>query len=88
MSRNQRHVIRSPKGGWDVKKPKASRASANKPTQKEAIARAREILGNDGGGELVIHRRDGTIRDSDTVPPGNDPFHREINDKRENNEKS
>ena len=74
MSRNQRHVIPSPRGGWDVKKPNASRASSNKPTQKEAIARAREILSNDGGGELVIHRSDGTIRDSDTVPPGNDPF--------------
>lgn len=74
MSRNQRHVIPSPRGGWDVKKPNASRASSNKPTQKEDIARAREILSNDGGGELVIHRSDGTIRDSDTVPPSNDPF--------------
>ena len=74
MSRNQRHVIPSPRGGWDVKKPNASRASSHKSTQKEAITRAREILGNDGGGELVIHRSDGTIRDSDTVPPGNDPF--------------
>ena len=34
----------------------------------------KEILGNDGGGEAVIHGRDGKIRDSDTVPPGNDPM--------------
>ena len=33
----------------------------------------KEIVGNLGGGEVVIHRPDGTIRDSDTVPPGNDP---------------
>ena len=29
---------------------------------------------NSGGGEVRIHRRDGKIRDSDTVAPGNDPF--------------
>ena len=54
--------------------PDAERASAVRPTQAEAITRAREILGNDGGGELTIQDRHGRIRDSDTVPPGNDPF--------------
>lgn len=39
----------------------------------EAINRAREIVTNLGGGEVVIHRPDGTIRDSDTVGGGNDP---------------
>jgi hypothetical protein len=27
-----------------------------------------------GGGEVKIHGTDGKIRDSRTVPPGNDPF--------------
>ncbi len=73
MSRNERHVV--PRDdGWAVVKPQSDRASALTDTQAEAIDRAREILGNDGGGELVIHRPDGTIRDSDTVPPGNDPY--------------
>lgn len=73
MARNERHVVPSENGGWDVQKPGAERASAHTDTQSEAVDRAREILRNDGGGEVVIHREDGRIRDSDTVPPGNDP---------------
>lgn len=69
-----RHVVPNPDGGWDVVKPGADRASSHQPTQADAIDRAREIVGNAGGGEVVIHRPDGTIRDSDTVSPGNDPF--------------
>lgn len=69
-----RHVVPNPGGGWDVKKPGADRSSSHRPTQSDAIDRAREIVDNAGGGEVVIHRPDGTIRDSDTVAPGNDPF--------------
>ena len=73
MSRNERHVV--PRGDrWAVVKPGADRASALTDTQQAAIDRAREILSNDRGGELVIHRKDSRIRDSDTVPPGNDPY--------------
>ena len=71
--RNERHVVRNPKGGWDVTKPRASRASSHHDTQADAEARAKEMLAREGGGEVVIHRPDGRIRDSDTVPPGNDP---------------
>lgn len=73
MSRNERHVTRHPDGGWNVAKPGASRASAHHDTQAAAIDRAREIVGNSGGGEVVIHNRQGKIRDSDTVAPGSDP---------------
>lgn len=73
MPANRRHVNPNPKGGWDVNKPGADRSSGNYPTQKEAVDRAREILRNEGGGELTIHDRDNRIRDSDTVPPGRDP---------------
>lgn len=71
---NRRHVVPSSDGGWDVKKPGASRASAHTETQKEAIDRAKKIVDNAGGGEVRIHGRDGKIRNSDTVAPGNDPF--------------
>jgi hypothetical protein len=74
MSRNERHVVPNPDGGWDVKAPGADRSSAHKDTQADAIDRAREIVGNSGGGEVVIHGRDGRIRDSDTISPGHDPF--------------
>lgn len=73
MSSN-RHVVPNPEGGWDIKKPGASRSSGHEDTQVAAIRRAKEIVGNQGGGEVRIHGRDGKIRDSDTVPPGNDPF--------------
>ncbi len=72
--RNERHVVPNPNGGWDVKKPGASRVSGHEPTQAAAERRAKEILRGDGGGEAVVHRRGGGIRGSDTVPPGNDPF--------------
>jgi hypothetical protein len=71
--RNERHVTPHPDGGWQVSKPGANRSSARADTQADAIDRAREILQGDGGGEIVIHRPDGRIRDSDTVPPGRDP---------------
>lgn len=69
-----RHVVPNPDGGWDVKKPGADGSSSHQPTQSDAIKRAKEIVDNAGGGEVVIHRPDGTIRNSDTVAPGNDPF--------------
>jgi hypothetical protein len=72
--RQERHVVPDKdKGDWKVVAPGAGRASARARTQAEAEQRAKEILSNIGGGEAVIHRPDGSIRDSDTVAPGNDP---------------
>ena len=73
MASSNRHVVPSPGGGWDVKAPGAKRASSHHPTQASAERRAKQIVGNEGGGEVVIHRPNGQIRDSDTVAPGNDP---------------
>ena len=73
MARNERHIVSDPEGGWNVRKPNTSRVSSHHATQAEAEARAKEILSHSGGGEAVIHNREGKIRDSDTVPPGNDP---------------
>lgn len=68
-----RHVVKNPAGGWDVKRPGASRVSAHESTQAEADKRAREIIRNAGGGERITHGRDGKIRSKDTIAPGNDP---------------
>lgn len=73
MAMTARHVVPNPDGGWDVKAPASERASSHHDTQSEAEARAKEIVGNAGGGEVRIHGRDGRIRDSDTVAPGGDP---------------
>ncbi|PZF02812.1 DUF2188 domain-containing protein [Curtobacterium sp. MCLR17_040] len=70
---NDRHVVKNPNGGWDVKAGGAARASAHTNTQADAIDRGRQIIGNAGGGELNIHSRDGQIRAKDTIVPGNDP---------------
>ena len=56
-------------GGWAVAKESRERVSATFPTQAEAIDRAREIIRNAGGGELIIQGEDGQIRQKDTVAP-------------------
>lgn len=70
----KRHIVPNPAGGWDVKAPKSERASSHHKTQSDAVLRAAEIVHRAGGGETVIHGRDGRIRDSDTIRPGKDPF--------------
>ena len=72
MGSNDRYVVKHPKG-WAVKGPNSERASAVAPTQREAEARAKQIVGNLGGGEVRIQGTNGRFRDSDTVAPGNDP---------------
>lgn len=71
--KSNRHVVPSKKGGWDVKRAGAKKASGRFNTQAEAVSRARTIVKNAGGGEVRIHNRQGQIRDSDTVGRGNDP---------------
>jgi hypothetical protein len=64
-----RHVVpNSERGGWDVVKNNRERSSGHFETQKEAVDRARQIVDKTGGGdgEVVIHRKDGKIRDSDS----------------------
>jgi Uncharacterized protein conserved in bacteria (DUF2188) len=72
--KSDRHVVPSHDDGWDVVSPGAQRASSHHGTHQAAIDRAREIVRNEGGGEVVIHDRRGLIRDSDTVAPGRDPY--------------
>ena len=64
------HVTPHPDGGWQTKREGASRAGSRHDTQADAIDRAREQAIRQSG-EVVIHRPDGRIRDSDSY--GNDP---------------
>ena len=71
---NRRHI--TPRDGgkkWADKAAGATKAAGVYDTQKEAQTAARRRLQRSGGGELTTHGRDGKIRDSDTVSPGNDP---------------
>ena len=67
MTDNQ-HVVKRD-DGWAVRREKAQRDTIVCPTQQEAIAKAREIAINQRS-EVVIHGRDGLIRDKDSY--GND----------------
>ena len=60
--------------GWAVKKAGAERASRVYDTQAAAERAAKEIVSNLGGGEVRVQDRHRQWRDSDTVPPGPDPF--------------
>lgn len=68
MGKDQ-HVVPH-EGGWAIRREGSQRATSVHRTQAEAAERAREIATNQGS-EVVIHRRDGRIRDSDSY--GNDP---------------
>jgi hypothetical protein len=61
-------------GQWRVKREGAERVSEYAETQREAEKIAKQMSENSGGGEVRIHGLDGKIRDSDTVPPANDPY--------------
>ena len=68
-----RVVSHRPGGDWANKRNDSDKASSLHSTQAEAESAAREMLKNQGGGELMILGRDGKIRSKDTIPPGNDP---------------
>jgi hypothetical protein len=67
VAENDRWVVEYPEGGWAVEKEDRERVSDLLGTQAEAMTRAREIIRNLGGGELIVKGRDGEIRLKDTV---------------------
>ena len=69
MKPNQ-HVVPHPEG-WAVKPAGGQGPSSVHDTQKQAIDRGREIARKQGV-ELLIHRKDGRIRERDSH--GHDPF--------------
>lgn len=69
MAKKDIHVVPHPEG-WATRKEGAGRAGSVEPTQRAAIERAREQAKRERA-EVVIHRPDGTIRDSDSY--GKDP---------------
>lgn len=71
MPKNEHHVVPNPsRGGWDVKRNNAQRASIHTETKAEAVIAGRE-MSQRAGSELVIHGKDGRIQQKDSH--GNDP---------------
>ena len=64
------HVVPHRDGGWATRKEGAERVGSRHPTQQSAYDRAREQAIRERV-EVVTHRPDGRIPDSDSF--GNDP---------------
>lgn len=74
MSKDRdRTVYKRPDGKWANERHDSDKASSLHDTQKDAIKTATGMLGNQGGGELIVKGEDGKIRSKDTIAPGNDP---------------
>lgn len=70
MAKENQHVEPTKDNKWGVKGEGNQRLTKKTDTQQQAIGAAREIAKKKGS-EVVIHRKDGTIRDKDSY--GNDP---------------
>jgi hypothetical protein len=70
MSKNRDIHVIPHDGDWATKREGAQRVGVKAPTQREAIERAREQAKREKV-EVVIHRPNGAIRDSDSY--GKDP---------------
>ena len=70
MAGKNQHVVPRPNGNWAVRGEGNSKVTKETPTQTLAIEIARDIAKNQHS-EVVIHRKDGVIRDKDSY--GNDP---------------
>ena len=69
--RQQFHVV--PKGpDWQVKKTGADRPSKTFDNKKDAVDYGRERAKESSKGQLIIHKKDGTIQTEHTY--GEDPF--------------
>jgi hypothetical protein len=67
---SNQHVVKR-EDGWAVRGEGNSRDTSHHRTQGDAIDAAREIARNQRG-EVVIHGRDGRIREKDSH--GHDPY--------------
>lgn len=70
MARGTHHVVHNSKGGWDVKRGGAQRASGHYETKAAAVKAGRAISQNQKT-EFLIHGKDGRIQTADSH--GGDP---------------
>lgn len=69
--REEHHVVpNGERGGWDVKRNGAQRASGHYETKEQALAAGR-IMSRNQGTELISHLKNGQIQNPDSH--GHDP---------------
>jgi hypothetical protein len=71
-NQNRRDVSPNGGNGWKVTQPGRRTPTATSQTQSGAEKTAKRQVSDAGGGQVVIHRPNGVIRDADTVSPGNE----------------
>lgn len=69
--RTKEHVTPRPAGNWAVKKEGAKRADSVHEQKVDAVERAKELAKNAPLGQVIIHKKDGTIQTEYTY--GKDP---------------
>lgn len=74
MAGNDRTVYKQSGGNWANKRNDADKASSVHKTQGAAEKAAKEMLHNQGGGEVTIQGVNGKFINKDTVAPGKDLF--------------
>ena len=68
MAATEAHVMPDGKrGGWQVVRGGSGKVGTRHATQSEAERHARELVIRAGGGEVIVHGRDGRIRESATI---------------------
>lgn len=70
MARKTHHVVHNNDGGWDVKKGGGKRSIKHFDNKQDAVDYGRDVSKNQKS-EFVIHKKDGTIQNSDSH--GGDP---------------
>jgi hypothetical protein len=69
------HVVPADGGGWTVRKeangvrPNGASSSQSFARRRDAEAFAKDMVREQGGGEVVLHTPSGRIREVDTVVP-------------------
>jgi len=56
------HVLPHAQGGWSIKKEGNERAVSKHATKDVALARAKELAKAQPAGQVIFHKRDGTIQ--------------------------
>ena len=65
------HIVYRGHNEWAIRKENASRDTLKFHSQSDAYKAAKDIVVNQGGGEVFIHARNGKIRERNTF--GHDP---------------
>lgn len=72
MAKGRDRIVYQTPEGWANKRNDASKASSVHKKQEQAIDAAKQMLQNQGGGELSVQSIHGKIRSKDTIAPGNE----------------